>query len=508
VGTYQYNPIGASWVFVGGSGLSANGSGFTSGNPGAPEGAQVAFLQTTGSFSQAFNWSAGSCTITFAAAKRGNNGGANDFQVLVDSTVVGTFCPTSTSYSDFSTTPVAVTAGAHTLKFVGLNSAGGDNTAFIDNARITISNGTPPAITTQPANATVNVGQTATFSVVASGTAPLSYQWFKNGTAISGATSASYTTPATVAGDNGAKFKVTVTNSVGSATSNDATLTVNIPTYTITATAGAGGSLTPSGTVTVNSGASQTFTIAANAGYQIAGVTVDGSSVGAVASYTFTNVTANHTIAASFSLVPVPTLTLVASKTNAKVGETFTVTVQLANAAPFASWAEFLRFDGTKLALVSQTAGTFGAFVADGRTLADINASGEVRAGGSGTVNNAGGAGTLGVFTFKALKLGATTISTENKSGSNTFGNVLVNAAGTQTLPQIAGGLTITVTGHNPGDLNGDNVVNIDDLILVTSHWGQTSTSPGWDARADANGDGVVNIDDLTEVTGNFGKSY
>src|SRR5450759_4701550 len=54
-----------------------------------------------------------------------------------------------------------------------------------------------PSITTQPTSQTVTAGQTATFSVTASGTAPLSYQWQKNGTAISGATSASYTTPAT-----------------------------------------------------------------------------------------------------------------------------------------------------------------------------------------------------------------------------------------------------------------------------------------------------------------------
>jgi immunoglobulin I-set domain protein len=84
-----------------------------------------------------------------------------------------------------------------------------------------------PSITTQPVNQTVNVGQTATFSVVAAGTAPLSYQWQKNSANISGATAASYTTPATVSGDTGATFRVIVTNSVNSTTSNSATLTVN-----------------------------------------------------------------------------------------------------------------------------------------------------------------------------------------------------------------------------------------------------------------------------------------
>ena len=71
--------------------------------------------------------------------------------------------------------------------------------------------------------------------------------------------------------------------------------------YTITATAGEGGSITPAGEVSVKEGASQTFTIAAQEGYAIADVLVDGQSVGAVDSYTFENVTANHTIAALFT---------------------------------------------------------------------------------------------------------------------------------------------------------------------------------------------------------------
>jgi len=86
---------------------------------------------------------------------------------------------------------------------------------------------TAPSITTQPSNQSVNVGQTATFSVAATGTAPLSYQWQKGTTAIAGATSASYTTGATSASDNGSQFTVVVTNSVGSITSSAATLTVN-----------------------------------------------------------------------------------------------------------------------------------------------------------------------------------------------------------------------------------------------------------------------------------------
>jgi outer membrane protein assembly factor BamB len=85
---------------------------------------------------------------------------------------------------------------------------------------------TAPTITTQPSDVAATVGNTASFTVVASGTAPLTYQWQKNGTAIMGATGATYTTPAVTAADDGAMVAVIVTNSAGSVTSNSAKLTV------------------------------------------------------------------------------------------------------------------------------------------------------------------------------------------------------------------------------------------------------------------------------------------
>jgi len=83
-----------------------------------------------------------------------------------------------------------------------------------------------PTVTTQPVNQAVTAGQTATFSVVAAGTAPLTYQWQKNNVNIPGATLASYTTPATTIADSGATFDVVITNTAGNITSNAATLTV------------------------------------------------------------------------------------------------------------------------------------------------------------------------------------------------------------------------------------------------------------------------------------------
>jgi len=88
------------------------------------------------------------------------------------------------------------------------------------------SEATAPSITVQPANQSVTAGQTAVFTVTAAGSAPLSYQWQKNGAAIAGATSSSYTTPATSAADSGSTFVVVVTNSAGTVSSNAAKLTV------------------------------------------------------------------------------------------------------------------------------------------------------------------------------------------------------------------------------------------------------------------------------------------
>jgi hypothetical protein len=84
-----------------------------------------------------------------------------------------------------------------------------------------------PSLATQPMSQTVTTGQTATFSAMATGTAPLTYQWQKNGANISGAMSSSYTTPATTMADSEEQFRVMVSNAAGSVTSNTATLTVN-----------------------------------------------------------------------------------------------------------------------------------------------------------------------------------------------------------------------------------------------------------------------------------------
>src|SRR5215469_6664129 len=133
----------------------------------------------------------------------------------------GASIPGATSAS--FTTPAATAADNGAMFGVTVSHS----TQNVASSLATLTVNGPPSITTQPANQTVNIGQMATFSVTATGTAPLSYQWQKNQVNIAGATSASYTTPATTSADNGTNFRVIVTNPVSNVTSSAATLTVN-----------------------------------------------------------------------------------------------------------------------------------------------------------------------------------------------------------------------------------------------------------------------------------------
>ena len=113
-GNFQYDPTGTPWSYSGSAGVTSNGTGFSSANP-APQGVQVAFIQAGGAFSQVVNgMTAGSYVLSFDAAQRGNYGTSReDFEVLVDGTVVGTFTPTGTSYAVYTTVAfTGVTAGA------------------------------------------------------------------------------------------------------------------------------------------------------------------------------------------------------------------------------------------------------------------------------------------------------------------------------------------------------------------------------------------------------------
>src|SRR5882672_8119099 len=154
------------------------------------------------------------------------------------------------------TTPATTTSDNGTSFDVMVSNAKGSVTS--NPASLTVNAAAvAPTVTTQPASQTVTAGQTATFTVAATGTAPLSYQWKKNGSTISGATASTYTTPATTTGDSGSTFSVAVTNSKGTVTSAAATLTVNAAVVAPTLTAQPVGQ-------TVTAGQAATFSVGAS----------------------------------------------------------------------------------------------------------------------------------------------------------------------------------------------------------------------------------------------------
>jgi len=164
VSGYTYGITGLPWTFsnqsgANGSGITGNGSAFTSSNQNAPEGVQVAFLQGTGTFSQVLNNLVPGThyVLTFSAAQRAStNVNGQTWQVKLDGTVIGTYAPgqTATSYTDY-TANFTATATSQTLSFVGTDTHGGDNTILIDNVRIPMP-GAPLFSNGPPATATVN----------------------------------------------------------------------------------------------------------------------------------------------------------------------------------------------------------------------------------------------------------------------------------------------------------------------------------------------------------------
>jgi hypothetical protein len=177
--------------------------------------------------------------------------------------------------SSYSTPATAITDNAAQFTVMVSDSVG----TVTSSAAVLTVNAIAPAITAQPTGETVNVGQSATFSVADTGTAPINYQWKRNGTAIAGATSSSYTTPAVATTDNASQFTVGVSNSAGTATSNAAVLTVNSPTLILNASA----TSLSFGSVTVSTASVQTVTLT-NAGtgnVTISSISVSGSGFNA-----------------------------------------------------------------------------------------------------------------------------------------------------------------------------------------------------------------------------------
>jgi len=128
------------------------------------------------------------------------------------------------------TTPAVVLADDGAVFSVRVSSSNGTSVLSAGATLSVVGALVQPTISVQPADASVGVGQAASFSVTAAGSPTLLYQWKRNNVDIVGATGVSYTTPATVQGDNGAVYSVLVSNGAGSVASRNATLTVTTST--------------------------------------------------------------------------------------------------------------------------------------------------------------------------------------------------------------------------------------------------------------------------------------
>jgi len=191
---------------------------------------------------------------------------------------------------------VATNLGNYSYTFSGVAAAHTINATFAT-ATYTIAATAGTGGTISPASVVVNHGASQTISITPNSGYKVA-DVKVNGTSVGAV--ASYT------------FSNVTSNQSISATFT----TVTTGSYSVTASAGAGGSISPSGSVSVTSGSSKTFTVSPNAGYYTASVSVDGVVVATnqgFYSYTFSNVIANHTISATFAVATASSYTITAS---------------------------------------------------------------------------------------------------------------------------------------------------------------------------------------------------
>ncbi|SEK99919.1 Immunoglobulin I-set domain-containing protein [Roseateles sp. YR242] len=214
---------------------------------------------------------------------------------------------------------------------VPLAGCGGGSSSSDSSAEATTSSA--PTVTTQPVSQSVIVGASASFSVAASGSGTLAYQWRKAGSAISGATSASYAISAVATGDAGS-YDVVVSNSIGSTTSSTATLTV-----TTAAGVTAPAITTPPTSQAVATGGSITLTVVASGstpltyqwakdGTAISGATSDSYTISAATSSDAGSYTVTVSNAAGTATSSEATITVSTSSGSSALAATVTTAAQ------------------------------------------------------------------------------------------------------------------------------------------------------------------------------------
>ena len=375
------------------------------------------------------------------------------------------------------------TGDAGTYCVIVANSAGSTTS---DNAVLTVSGAVvAPSITTQPVGVTVTAGQAASFSVAAGGSAPLSYQWLKNGVNILGCNSVSYTISTTASTDAGS-YSVIVSNSAGSATSSGATLVVNQPVIAPAIT-------TQPVALTVTAGQSASFAVVAsgtaplsyqwrrngvnipgatNSTYTIGGTTTpNAGSYSVVVSNVVGSVTSN---AVALTLTVAPAITSQPAATTVTAGQAATFSVVASGTAPLSyQWRkEGVAISGATSATyaigatTTASAGNYSVVVSNvagsatsNNAVLTVNAAPSITTQPSAVIVTAGQSASFTVVangtpspTYQWLKngvniLGANsasyTISATSSTDAGSYSVVVSNAAGSVTSNVVA--LTLTV---------------------------------------------------------------
>lgn len=219
------------WTAAGGAGVNpAGGSAPFADNGSIPDGRQVAFIQQDSALSQVISGFTIGASYRVTYFENARTGGTRPFlkvaiggQVIVadhEVAQVGGANP----YREVVSDAFVATSTSMQLEFIKSNPQGGDTTLLIDKVSIVLPN-TPPTITVQPQDQRTAIGETAAFSVSASGSAPLSYQWWFGDVDLVGQTGPTLQVPVQY-GDEGGEYYVVVENAYGSVTSRRATLKV------------------------------------------------------------------------------------------------------------------------------------------------------------------------------------------------------------------------------------------------------------------------------------------
>lgn len=395
--------------------------------------------------------------------------------VCSGSTTILSTSSTGGSWSSSNTSVATVSGGIVSGSMAGtanISYCGTAGTAYANNCVVTtIAVNTTPAVTVTATPGTICSGSSSTLT--ASGADNFSWIPVAGLSAVTGAT-VTATVPTTTT------YTITGTNSSGCSGTTTKTLNV-IPSYSITASAGSHGSISPSGTTIVCEGGSQAYTITPDSGYLVANVLVDGSGVGTVTTYTFSEISSSHTISVAFVLdctAPANTASPTVTNILCNGNNTGAVTPHVSGTAPLTwAWSN----SATSASLTNVMAGTYTYTVSNGcgsvtgtatvtqpatalsvsRTITDVdcygNATGSVAVSASGGTSPYSGTGT-----FTGLSAGSFSYPVTDANGCT------ANATGSVSQPAAALVAVATATdAHCNGESNGS--------ILVSATGGTTA---------------------------------